>query len=95
MPTLVVDKKITKLNINLGLDTNIIRQSIPKLTVFMGIDTVLAEHSVPIITVYDDNFIEPPAIYVDAGLYNQEANSVDAGFYNTTSWQETWDARFS
>lgn len=30
-------------------------------------------------------------VFVSGGFYNDPGNLVEAGFYNTTSWESTWD----
>jgi hypothetical protein len=70
------------------------RQKRPKSYIYLGIDVVNAKHSVPTITVYDDKPIQLSATYIDAGTYDQAGNIIDAGFYNTISWDTTWDGGY-
>jgi hypothetical protein len=69
----------------------LVRQKNPKANIYLGITTITLRNVIPTITVYDDIYIPPPVPYVDGGLYNQEGDIADAGFYNTTSWQIVWD----
>lgn len=72
----------------------VVRQRTPKVNVFTDIDVVNVIYKPLVITVYDDKPIQIPAIYIDGGTYDQEGNIIDAGFYNTTSWDNTWDAGY-
>jgi len=30
-------------------------------------------------------------MFVTGGFYNDPGNLISAGFYNTTTWEQTWD----
>lgn len=48
------------------------------------------------IPVYDDTVIYvEPFVYMDGGLFDAEGTPVDALFYNTLSWDNTWDAKYA
>ncbi len=72
----------------------LVRQKNPKANIYLGRETITLRNKIPTITVYDDTYFPPPVPYIDGGLYNQESASVDAGFYNTTSWEIVWDGEY-
>ena len=62
----------------------------------MGPETIrLVNRGTPYVIAYYDIKIEEPVTYVDAGLYNQEGDFVEAGLYNTTTWTATWDGGYA
>lgn len=69
----------------------VVRKNIPKAIVYPVKDIVIIKQRIPVIIAYDDKYIEPAVPYVDGGLYNQEGNIIDAGLYNTTSWELVLD----
>ena len=73
----------------------LVRQKTPKVNLYFGIETITLRNKIPTITVYDDVYIPPAVPYIDGGLYNQESAAVDAGFYNTTSWEIVWDGEYA
>ena len=73
----------------------LVRQKTPKVNIFLGIETITLRHKIPTIYVYDDVYMPPIVPYIDGGLYNQESSAVDAGFYNTTSWEIVWDGEYA
>lgn len=92
MPQIVVSQKIPKTNIYFGRETlTLVRQQTTKTNVYLSIKTITLKNIIPTITVYDDTYFPPPIPYIDGGLYNQEGAIVDAGFYNTTSWEIVFD----
>jgi len=72
----------------------LVRQKNPKANIYLGRETITLRNKIPTITVYDDTYFPPPVPYIDGGLYNEESASVDAGLYNTTSWEIVWDGEY-
>jgi hypothetical protein len=73
----------------------LVRQKNPKANIYLGRETITLRNKILTITVYDDTYFPPPVPYIDGGLYNQESASVDAGLYNTTSWEIVWDGEYA
>ncbi len=72
----------------------VVRQKTPRSVVYIDRDVITVRYRVRTITVYDDKPVEIAATYIDGGTYDQSGNIIDAGFYNTTSWDNTWDAGY-
>lgn len=91
MPEILVRKKKLEANVYFGIESITLINKIPEINVHLGRQTITLRNTVPKITVYDNKYVQPPAQYIDAGLYNQEGPIADAGLYNTTSWEIVWD----
>lgn len=73
----------------------VVSQRRPKANVNLGRDTIVLRRVNPTIYAYDSKYIEPPATFIDGGTPIAENTIVDAGFYNTTSWEVVWDGGVS
>jgi hypothetical protein len=73
----------------------LVSQKTPKVNLYLGIETITLRNKIPTIYVYDDVYMPPIVPYTDGGLYNQEGAFVDAGLYNTTSWEIVWDGEYA
>jgi hypothetical protein len=94
MLTLLAKQQTTAITAYLETDTIQVKQIQNVLKSQVVTDVLQVKVGIPTITVYDDT--KPPEgfIYVDGGLYNQEGLAVDALYYNTTSWNETWNGGY-
>jgi hypothetical protein len=72
----------------------LVRQKTLSAAVFLDIDVISARYKRPVITVYDDKPMPILATYIDGGTYDQEGSLIDAGFYNTVSWEVVWDGEY-
>jgi len=75
--------------------TLLVKQQTPVIEVYEEPKVISVKVGIPTITVYDDTKPPEPFTYVDAGLYSQEGLAVDALYYNTTSWNETWNGGYA
>jgi hypothetical protein len=75
--------------------TIFVKQNTKTLESFSEIKTVVVKNKIHTITAYDspDRYVEP-FIYIDGGAYDQTGTPVDALFYDTLSWDTTWDGRY-
>lgn len=75
--------------------TLLVKQQTPVIDVSQEIQRISVKVGTPTITYYDDT--KPPEgfTYVDGGFYNQEGVLVDALFYNTTAWNDTWNGGYA
>lgn len=71
--------------------TFFVKPNVRTLESFFEVKTITVKNKIHIITAYDSpvRYVEP-FIYIDGGTYDQNGTPVDALFYNTTSWDETW-----
>lgn len=73
--------------------TLVVKQKSTIIDVDHSIDRINVVRRIPQITVFDDKvFYVEPIVYRDGGLYDATGTPVDAEYYNTTLWQELWDA---
>lgn len=75
--------------------TIFVRQNNRTLESVFKVQTIKVKKTIPTITAYDSpvRYVEP-FIYIDGGAFDQEGTPVDALFYDTLSWDTTWDARY-
>jgi hypothetical protein len=72
----------------------LVRQKTIRATVYLNKDVISARYKRPVIVVYDDKPMPILATYIDGGTYDQEGSLIDAGFYNTVSWENLIDAEY-
>lgn len=86
MQGLVVRKKTTNIVLFSDTETIVSKNIIPKIVVAQETKTLISKNSIPTIVVNNDLIMAPEYPYIDGGLYNQDGDYIDAGFYNTTVW---------
>lgn len=93
MLNLVANKKTTKVTVYSDQTSKVVK--IPN-----SINIVVSQEKInnivkiaPTNIIAYDNVYTEPTIFIDGGLYNQDAGLVSAGFYNTTLWDETWSSK--
>lgn len=76
-------------------DTFVAKKTLFTTTAYDDVITIVSHNQIPTITVYDSpvRYVEP-FIYIDGGAFDQEGTPVDALFYDTLSWDTTWDGRY-
>ena len=74
----------------------VVMRPIQTIESYVGPKTItLTRRAIPSVISYDDAKMPEPFIYVDGGAYDQEGTPVDAGFYNTTVWTDTWNGGYA
>lgn len=73
----------------------VVKKQTPTILAYFDPNKIIAKIGIAPITVHDNTRIAvEPFTYVDGGFYDAVGTPVDARYYNTTSWTETWDAGY-
>lgn len=70
--------------------TIIAKQQKPSIPTYFDPNRITVKANIAPILAYDDTYIEP-FTYIDGGFYDAVGTPVDALYYNTISWDVTWN----
>jgi hypothetical protein len=95
MLTLLAKQQTKTITVYLDTETITVKQLENVLESYIDTQTLRVKVGTPTITA--DIYVKPPEAftYEDGGLYNQEGVAVDALYYNTSSWNETWNGGYA
>jgi hypothetical protein len=93
MLTLVVKQQAPKIVTHSDPNLINVKRSIPTIDSYVYPDTITVKANLSPILVYDDTYIEP-FTYIDGGFYDAVGTPVDALYYNTITWDVTWNGGY-